>query len=220
MSKSLRACLYLRVSTDRQTTENQRLELEAAAAARGWDVVATYCDNGISGAKGRDKRPGLDGMLKDAVRRKFDVVMVWAVDRLGRSLIDLIGTMQELRGAKVNMFIQKTGIDTTTPGGKAMYQMLGVFGEFERDMIVARVNTGIARAKDERERGIERAHKDGTKKKAHGRPKSPVEAEIRQRLAAGESIRGVIRATGAGSGTVQRVKREMQAERVKRETAT
>jgi DNA invertase Pin-like site-specific DNA recombinase len=210
MSKPMRAALYLRVSTDKQTTENQRVELEAAAATRGWAVVETYQDNGISGAKGRDKRPGLDRMLKDAVRRKFDVVMVWAVDRLGRSLLDLIDTMQELKGAKVNMFIQKSGIDTTTPGGKAMYQMLGVFGEFERDMIVDRVKAGIERANAERKAGIERAHKDGRKKKAHGRPRSAVEKQIRERLAAGESIRSVIRETGAGSGTVQRVKRETE----------
>ncbi len=215
MSKPMRAALYLRVSTDKQTTENQRLELEAAAAGRGWNVVATYCDNGISGAKGRDERPGLDGMLKDAVRRKFDIVMAWSVDRLGRSLADLVNTMQDLQGAKVGMYLhqQEQGLDTTTPSGRAMYQMSGVFAEFERAMIVSRVNTGIARAKAEREAGVERAHKDGTLKKPHGRPRTPVEAQIRQRLAAGKSIRSVIRETGAGSGTVQRVKREMDGAR-------
>jgi DNA invertase Pin-like site-specific DNA recombinase len=92
--------------------ENQRLELEAAAETRGWQVVTTYADNGISGAKGRDKRPGLDTMLKDAVRRKFDVVMVWAVDRLGRSLSDLIGTIQELHCAKIDLFLHMQGLDT------------------------------------------------------------------------------------------------------------
>jgi DNA invertase Pin-like site-specific DNA recombinase len=209
----MRAELYLRVSTDKQTTENQRLELEAAAAARGWDVVATYCDNGISGAKGRDKRPGLDDMLKDAVRRKFDMVMAWSVDRLGRSLADLVSTMQDLQGAKVGMYLHQQGLDTTTPSGRAMYQMSGVFAEFERAMIVSRVNTGISRAKVEREAGVERAHKDGTLKKPHGRPRTPVEAQIRQRVGAGESIRSVIRETGAGSGTVQRVKREMDGAR-------
>lgn len=212
MSKPLRACLYLRVSTDKQTTDNQRLELEAAAAARGWAVVATYCDNGISGAKGRDKRPGLDAMLKDAVRRKFDMVMAWSVDRLGRSLADLVSTMQDLQGAKVGMYLHQQGLDTTTPSGRAMYQMSGVFAEFERAMIVARVNTGIARARAERDAGKERVHKDGTLKKSHGRPRSPAEGEIRRLLAAGNSMRSVIRETGAGSGTVQRVKREMRVD--------
>src|SRR6476660_1512717 len=84
MGKEKRPALYLRVSTGEQTVDNQRSELEAAAAARGWPVVAGYADEGISGAKGREGRPQLDLMLKDAVRRRFDVAMVWAVDRLGR----------------------------------------------------------------------------------------------------------------------------------------
>jgi DNA invertase Pin-like site-specific DNA recombinase len=144
MTKAKRAALYLRVSTDEQTTQNQRAELEAATVARGWSVVTTYADNGISGAKGREGRPGLDQMLKDAAKRKFDVVMVWAVDRLGRSLPDLIGTMQELHGAKVDLFLLQQGLDTTTPSGRAMFQMLGVFSEFERAMIQSRIKAGLA----------------------------------------------------------------------------
>ena len=93
---SKRAALYLRVSTDKQTVENQRTALTAIADRRGWQIVTTYTDAGISGAKGRKDRPGLDQMLKDAQRRSFDVVMAWAIDRLGRSLIDLLGTIQEL----------------------------------------------------------------------------------------------------------------------------
>ena len=84
MAKAKRAAIYLRVSTGEQTVGNQHRELEAAAASRGWSVVAVYADEGISGAKGREERPQLDLMLKDAVRRRFDVAMVWAVDRLGR----------------------------------------------------------------------------------------------------------------------------------------
>jgi DNA invertase Pin-like site-specific DNA recombinase len=113
------AALYLKVSTGDQTVENQRRELQNAAMARGWAVVETYTDNGISGSKGRDSRPGLDAMLKAAVQRKFNVVLVWAVDRLGRSLPDLIGTMQELHGAKVDLFLLQQGFDTTTPSGNA-----------------------------------------------------------------------------------------------------
>ena len=82
----MRVALYLRVSTSSQTVENQERELAAVAAARGWQVVATYRDEGISGAKGRDRRPGFDRLWKDAARRKFDVVAAWSVDRLGRSL--------------------------------------------------------------------------------------------------------------------------------------
>ncbi len=106
-----------------------------------------YRDAGISGAKGRDKRPGFDAMHKDAARRRFDVVMAWSVDRLGRSLQDLIAFMQELRSLKIDLFLHQQGLDTTTPAGKMMFQVLGSFAEYERDMIRARVNAGIARAK-------------------------------------------------------------------------
>src|ERR1700721_2089100 len=111
MAKANRAAIYLRVSTDEQTTQNQRRELEAAAEHRGWPVVAVYEDAGISGAKGRDKRPGLDQMLKDATRRKFDVVMAWSADRLGRSLSDLVVGLQELHGAGVDLFLHQQAVD-------------------------------------------------------------------------------------------------------------
>ncbi len=199
MAKALRAAIYLRVSISEQTVENQQRELEAAAAARGWSVVAVYADEGISGAKGRDKRPQLDLMLKDVVRRRFDVVMVWAVDRLGRSLPDLMGSMQELHSAKVDLFMLQQGIDTTTPGGRAMFGMLGVFAEFERSMIQARVNAGLDRA---RAKGV----------KLGRRPIAPkVEAAIRARLAAGTGMLKIAAELGVGSGTVQRVKRETAA---------
>jgi DNA invertase Pin-like site-specific DNA recombinase len=91
-----RAAIYAGVSTDKQTVENQLRELRHIADQRGWEVVGEYHDAGISGSKGRDGRPGLDQMLKDASKRRFDVVMAWAIDRLGRSLIDLLGTIQTL----------------------------------------------------------------------------------------------------------------------------
>jgi DNA invertase Pin-like site-specific DNA recombinase len=204
-----RAAIYLRVSTGDQTVENQRLELEAAASQRGWTVSKIYSDAGISGATGREKRPGLDAMLKDATKGKIDVVMAWAVDRMGRSLSDLIGTMQELHGAKVDLFLHQQAIDTTTPAGRAMFQMMGVFAEFERSMIQARIMAGLARAKAEtpeqrREKG----------KKAIGRPKlsnDKVKA-VRASLAAGISIGRTVANCGVGSGTVQAIKKAMQAE--------
>jgi DNA invertase Pin-like site-specific DNA recombinase len=198
-TKERRAALYLRVSTDGQTTENQRLELTAAAEARGWPVTAVYADQGISGAKGRADRPQLDRMLKDAVRRRFDVVMTWAVDRLGRSLPDLIGSMQELHGAKVDLFVLQQGLDTTTPAGRAMFGMLGVFSEFERSMIQERVKAGLNRAKAQ---GV-----------VLGRPKvvSAIEDAIRDRLAKGDGILKAAKALGVGVSTVQRVKKDQAA---------
>src|SRR5262245_30201361 len=91
-----KAAIYVRVSTDRQTLENQRQALEGVAERRGWEIVAVYTDAGISGTKGRTERPGLDDMLKAASKRGFDVVMAWSIDRLGRSLIDLLGTIQHV----------------------------------------------------------------------------------------------------------------------------
>ena len=198
-----RVALYLRVSTGEQTVDNQRRELEATAEARGWTVVAVYADEGISGAKGRDTRPQLDRMLKDGVRRRFDVVAVWAVDRLGRSLPDLVSSMQELHGAKVDLFILQQGLDTTTPAGRAMFGMLGVFSEFERAMIQARVKAGMARAKESPRKGA----------KAIGRPKVPdaTAAAVRERLVAGAGMLRVAKELKIGSGTVQRIRREMTA---------
>src|SRR5204863_9124683 len=138
-----RAAIYLRVSTTGQTVENQRRELEQVAERRGWTVAATYEDAGISGAKGRDKRPGLDQMLKDASRRKFDVVMSWAIDRLGRSLQDLLGTIQDLEAVGVDLYLDQQNIDTTTPSGRLLFQVTGAFAEFERTMIRQRVRAGL-----------------------------------------------------------------------------
>src|SRR3954469_6001031 len=130
----MRAAIYLRVSTDEQTTDNQERELRAAAERMGHEIVAVYRDAGISGSKGRDQRPGFDAMHKDAARRRFDVVMAWSVDRLGRSLQDLCGFLSELHSLGIELFLHQQGIDTTTPAGKAMFQMMGVFAEFERSM--------------------------------------------------------------------------------------
>ncbi len=142
-----RAAVYLRVSTDGQTTDNQLLELKKAAKHAGWEIVDIYEDKGISGAKGREKRPGFDRLCKDATRRKFDIVMSWSVDRLGRSLQDLVGFLSELHAVGVDLFLFQQGLDTTTPAGKAMFHMSGVFAEFERAMISERVKAGLNRAR-------------------------------------------------------------------------
>src|SRR5262249_3452968 len=155
-----------------QSTELQRADLSAVAERAGWQIVETYEDTGLSGKNGRDKRPAFDRLLKDATRRKFDIVAVWAVDRLGRSLKDLVNTLHELQATHVDLFVNKQAIDTTTPTGKAFYGMLGVFAEFERDMIVERVKSGLDRAK-----------KNGTKL---GRPRCDATA-IRAELARGTS---------------------------------
>ena len=188
-----RVGIYLRVSTDSQTTENQRRELEAVAGRSGWEVVALYEDAGISGAKGRDKRPGFDRLLKDATNRKVNLVAAWSVDRLGRSLQDLIGFLTELRALNCDLYLHQQALDTSTPSGRAMFQMLGVFAEFERGMIRERVNAGLARA---RAKGV---------KLGRHRVKPSVEARIRELKAEGMGILKIGRTVGVGTSVVQRV---------------
>jgi hypothetical protein len=127
-----RAALYLRVSTLDQSTDNQGRELREVASRIGCEIVKVYKDHGISGANGRDKRPAFDALSRDAAQRRFDMVMAWSVDRLGRSLQDLIGFLSELHSLGIDLFLHQQGLDTRTPSGKAMFQMLGVFAEFER----------------------------------------------------------------------------------------
>ena len=135
MPQAKRAAIYLRVSTTGQSVENQQIELQRVAERRGWSVVKVYEDNGISGAKGRDQRPGLDQLLKDASRREFDVVMAWAIDRLGRSLQDLLNTIAHLEATGVDLYLDCQNIDTTMPTGKLLFQITGAFAEFERSII-------------------------------------------------------------------------------------
>jgi len=198
MAKAKRAALYLRVSTDGQTTENQRLALEAVCVQRGWSVAQVYTDAGVSGAKGRDKRPGLDTMLKDATRGRFDVVLTWAMDRLGRSLLDLLNTLTELEASGVALVLHQQAIDTTTPAGRMFFSVTGAFAEFERGMIRERVNAGLARAK--------------AQGKTLGRPKvaAGTEKAIRERLAAGTGMLKVATELGIGTSTVQRIAKEMR----------
>ena len=130
-----RAVLYLRVSKNEQTIENQQLELERVAAARGWRVIAIFKDEGISCAFGREVRAQYDTMLKQGVQAKFDVVLAWDVSRLSRSLVDLVTTLDELHACGIDLYLHQQAIDTTTPAGKAMFQMCGVFAEFERGIL-------------------------------------------------------------------------------------
>lgn len=149
MTKQKRAAIYLRVSTKGQTTENQLRELREVASNANWEIVEVYEDMAISGAKGRDQRPAFEKLHRDATGRKFDVVMAWSVDRLGRSLKSLLEFLEELKALNLDLYLHQQKIDTTTPAGRAMFGMLGVFADFERSMIQERVNAGLARAKAE-----------------------------------------------------------------------
>jgi DNA invertase Pin-like site-specific DNA recombinase len=121
------------------------------AGRMGCNIVKVYKDHGISGAKGRDKRPAFDALCRDATKRQFDVVMAWSVDRLGRSLQDLMSFLSELHVIGIDLFLHQQGFDTTTPAGKAMFQMMGVFAEFERAIIQERVRAGAGAGQERRQ---------------------------------------------------------------------
>jgi DNA invertase Pin-like site-specific DNA recombinase len=149
MTKIKKVALYARVSTGSQTVENQLRELRAVAERHGWHIAAEFTDAGISGAKGREKRPGLDKLLQGVARRDFDMVAAWSVDRLGRSLMNLLSICNELQAKNVDLYLHQQALDTSTPSGRAMFGMCGVFAQFERELIRERVNAGLAKAKAE-----------------------------------------------------------------------
>jgi DNA invertase Pin-like site-specific DNA recombinase len=190
-----RAAIYARVSTrnGHQDPETQLLALRQVAQRAGWTVVEEYVDHGISGAKGRDKRPAFDRLMKDATRRRFHVVMAWSVDRLGRSLQDLVGFLGDVHAQGIDLYLDRQGVDTTTPGGKALFQMMGVFAEFEREIIRERVCAGLEKAR--------------AKGKRLGRPKVPlsVERSIRAARQAGKGQLAIARELRVGVSTVRRV---------------
>jgi len=189
-----RVALYARVSTDKQTTENQLVELRRTAMRNDWVIVDEFVDEGISGAKGRDKRPQFDALLKSAVRKEFDLIMSWSVDRLGRSLQHLVEFLNEIHSKNIDLYLHQQGLDTTTPAGRMMFQMCGVFAEFERTMIRDRILAGQQRAKA-----------NGT----HIGRKSKIDDDLRNRVIdlkqTGMGMRGIASEAGLSLGSVHKI---------------
>jgi len=199
-----RVAIYLRVSTGEQSVDNQRRELHEAAERHGWRIVAECSDEGVSGASPR--RPAFDRLCKAITRREVDLIAAWSVDRLGRSLAQLVSFLGELHGAGCDLYLHRQGLDTSTPAGRALFGMMGVFAEFERAMVVERTMAGLARAR--------------AKGKVLGRPKvtGEVEAAVLSSLAAGTGIVRTAREIGCGVGTVQRIRREAYHDHGPRDT--
>lgn len=192
-----RAAIYARVSTDQQTVENQLQALQGIAERSGWTIVHIFTDEGISGSKGRDQRPGFDALLKAVARREIDMVAAWSVDRLGRSLSDLVGFLSDLQAQGCDLFLHQQALDTSTPSGRLMFGMLSLFADFERSLIISRVKAGVDRA---RSKGVR-----------FGRPPMPVYRleRVKKALKDGQGIREAARTTGVSTATVQKVKRSM-----------
>ena len=143
----MKVAIYVRVSTIQQTTENQLLELYEVCERNDWSVVEEYNET-VSGTKGVNDRKELERMLKDASRKKFDKVVIWSVDRLGRSMKHLVSVLSQLDDLNVDVFSYVQGIDTSTQFGKSMFQMVGIFAELENNMRKERQSIGIKRALD------------------------------------------------------------------------
>ena len=198
--KGRRAAIYVRVSTGSQTVENQLRELRGVAARHDWQIVTEFRDTGISGAKGREQRPGLDKLLQAVARRGVDMVLAWSVDRLGRSLQDLLSFLGELHAKGVDLYLHQQGLDTSTPAGKALFQMMGVFAEFERAIIRERVRSGLERAKAQG-KVLGRRRNDDPKRLA----------SVRRLRKKGVGIGKIARTLGIGVSYVQRVVSENKA---------
>jgi DNA invertase Pin-like site-specific DNA recombinase len=190
--------IYGRTSTDKQQVENQLTQLREVSYKNDWDIVDEYIDQGYSGSLGRDKRPEFDRLLKDSVRGKFDVILVWDISRLGRSLQDLISFLNDIQSKNIDLYIDRQGLDTTTNTGKMMFQMISVFSEFERNLIRDRVQSGMDNAK-----------KNGTKSgRPIGRPSNvndSTKSTIIELSGRGMSKSKICRTLGIGVGTLYKL---------------
>ena len=192
-----RVAIYARVSTSEQTTDNQINFLQEIVSRNGWELVQTYVDEGISGTKGRDKRPEFDRLCKDMVRRRFNRILVWDVSRLGRSLQHLVEFLNEIQSVNCHLYIHQSGLDTSTPSGRMMFQMVGVFSEFERSMISERVKLGLKRVRSK-----------GTKLGRPTKIDEETKVKIWSLIDTGKSLSEVSRVLQISKMSVSRVKRE------------
>ena len=183
----------MRVSTKKQSVDLQLTDLRAVALRSGWEVTAIYQDEGFSGAKSKTDRPALKQMMMAAVRKEFDMVAIWSIDRLARSTVDLFHMMLDLRDKSIELYVHKQAIDTSTPSGRMMWQMLGVFAEFERALIQERVKAGI-----------ENARANGVKL---GRPSidKSIELRILKLRSTGMGMLKIARTLKVGTSQVQRI---------------
>jgi DNA invertase Pin-like site-specific DNA recombinase len=190
-----KVAIYSRVSTSGQTVENQNREIIAVAERLGWDVVAILSDEGISGSKGRDKRPAYDKLMNMVSRREIDMIACWSVDRLGRSLQHLVSFLSEINDRHVDLYLHQQNIDTSTPSGKAMFGMLGIFAEFERSILRSRIMAGLRRTTKKSGRPSIDAHKH---------------SEIEKLLQDGISMSNIAKQVNVGKATVHRISKTMR----------
>ena len=141
--------IYTRVSTLDQTIDNQLIELRDHCSRMGWEIVKEYADEGLSGTLSRDKRPALNSLIKDAYRKRFDLVVCWDISRIGRSMKELILFLSDMKDRGIGICSVRQGFDTSTSMGEIMFQFVGILSSWEREMIRERTLAGLERAKRE-----------------------------------------------------------------------
>jgi DNA invertase Pin-like site-specific DNA recombinase len=197
--KPTRVVIYARVSTGEQSCESQLHALRLVAERHGWQIVQEFTDEGFSGAIGREKRPAYDALLKGIAKREFDKVLIWSLDRLARSMTELLKTLGELKAKGVGLYIDQLAIDTATPAGELLFNIAGAMAQFERQLIQSRVNAGLARAKA---KGVRLGRKPVGDAK--------LIAAVKRLRAKGLGIVKIGKEVGIGTSTVQRILREAE----------
>jgi DNA invertase Pin-like site-specific DNA recombinase len=191
-SDSKKVVIFARTSTSKQTVDNQLHDLRQVAHNNGWEIVDEYLEV-VSGAKGRDQRKEFDRLLKDVIRGKFEMILAWDVSRLGRSLKTLVEFIEDIQERNVDLYLHQNGIDTSTSSGRAMFQMIGIFSEFERSIISDRIKTSLDRVRSEGKKlGRPTNYNDGMKN------------SIRLLRDRGMSIKKIATELSIGVGTVYR----------------
>jgi len=189
-----KVALYCRVSTLDQTIDNQLLELRDHCSRMGWEIVKEYADEGLSGTLSRDKRPAFNEMIKDAYRKRFDLVVCWDISRIGRSMKELVMFLSDMKDKDIGICSVRQGFDTSTTMGEMMFQFVGILSSWEREMIRERTIAGLERAKSEG--------------KTLGRRKvtnDTMTAKIIELRNAKKSIRAIASEVGVSRGTVSNV---------------
>ena len=188
--------IYTRVSTLDQTIDNQLIELRDHCSKMGWEVVKEYADEGLSGTLSREKRPALNSLIKDAYRKRFDLVVCWDISRIGRSMKELILFLSDMKDRGIGICSVRQGFDTSTSMGEIMFQFVGILSSWEREMIRERTLAGLERAKSEG--------------KTLGRRKvtnDTMTAKIVELRTAKKTIRQIAAEVGVSRGTVNNVLR-------------
>ena len=193
----MNVAIYVRVSTQQQTTENQLLELYEVCERNDWTVVEEYNET-VSGTKGQSDREELNRMMIDASRRKFEKVVVWSVDRIGRDMKHLVSVLSQMKDLNVDLYSYRQGIDTSTTMGSSFFYMVGIFAELENNMRRERQIVGIRRA-------LENGAKFGRKSKLNDVTISAI-SSMREE---GQSIRKIAKELNLGVGTVHKACSEM-----------